>query len=142
MSDQPESQAMKPKKLCLVVDDSATVRRVAGKILRSLEMDVDEACDGQIALQKCMCSMPDAILLDWNMPVMNGIEFLRTLRQLEGGKYPRVVFCTTNAEVEHLRQAFDAGADEYIMKPFDAATLESKVLSNVRSEARTCPSHA
>lgn len=138
MSDQPEIQTLKPKKLCLVVDDSAMVRKVAGKMLRGLEMEVDEACDGQVALEKCLRSMPETILLDWNMPVMNGIEFLRSLRQLKGGEYPRVVFCTTNSEVEHLRQAFDAGADEYIMKPFDAVTLQSKVLRVVQSNSGRC----
>lgn len=135
MSDQPESGVLGPRKLCLVVDDSATVRRVAGRMLRELEIDVDEASDGQIALEKCLRLMPEVIVLDWNMPVLNGIEFLRSLRKLEDGEHPRVVFCTTNADVEHLREAFETGANDYIMKPFDALTLKSKVLKNIRSES-------
>ena len=111
----------------LVVDDSKVVRAVARKILETLNFDVDEAEDGKQALDSCMSSMPDAILLDWNMPVMNGIEFLRELRQKSGGSDPVVVFCTTEAELDNIRQAMEAGANEYIMKPFDSEILESKL---------------
>jgi two-component system chemotaxis response regulator CheY len=70
--------------------------------------------------------MPDAVLLDWNMPVMNGIEFLRTLRKAEGGQIPVVVFCTTENDMSHIREAIEAGANEYIMKPFDREIIEAK----------------
>jgi two-component system chemotaxis response regulator CheY len=70
--------------------------------------------------------MPDAILLDWNMPVMSGIEFLRALRREEGGASPLVVFCTTENDMEHISEAINAGANEYIMKPFDRDIIEAK----------------
>jgi len=71
--------------------------------------------------------MPDAVLLDWNMPVMNGIEFLKELRAMPGGKTPKVFFCTTENDMSHITQALETGADEFIMKPFDAEILSSKV---------------
>ena len=71
--------------------------------------------------------MPDLILLDWNMPVMNGIEFICELRRLNGGGGPKVVFCTTENDVAHIREAIEAGADEYVMKPFDHDTLQMKL---------------
>ncbi len=113
-------------KSCLIVDDSRVVRMVARKILQDLSFDVSEAGDGKQALDSCLVSMPDAILLDWNMPVMNGIEFLRALRKTPGGTTPKVIFCTTENELSHIYEAMGAGADEYIMKPFDSEIVESK----------------
>ena len=71
--------------------------------------------------------MPDVILLDWNMPVMSGMEFLRALRQNRLAAQPKVVFCTTENDIAHIRAAIDAGADEYVMKPFDRDTLQTKL---------------
>ena len=113
-------------KSCLVVDDSKVVRMVARKILEELEFEVREAADGQIALDQCLQAMPDAVLLDWNMPVMNGIEFLRELRTADGGGTPIVVFCTTENDISHIKTAMEAGANEYIMKPFDSEIIETK----------------
>lgn len=114
-------------KTCLVVDDSKVIRKVARHILETLDFAVDEAEDGREALSRCQVQMPDVILLDWNMPVMGGIEFLRTLRQQDSAAQPKVVFCTTENDMAHIRAALDAGADEYVMKPFDRETLESKL---------------
>jgi two-component system chemotaxis response regulator CheY len=113
-------------KSCLVVDDSKVVRKVARRILEDLRFAVEEAADGRIALEACLKRMPDAILLDWNMPVMDGIEFLRTLRRTEGGAAPVVVFCTTENDLAHIQEAIGAGANEYIMKPFDGEIIEMK----------------
>lgn len=113
-------------KSCLVVDDSKVVRMVARKILEGLSFEVSEAQDGQEALESCHLAMPDAVLLDWNMPVKNGIEFLRELRALDGVAQPVVVFCTTENDMTHIQEAMGAGADEYIMKPFDSEIIESK----------------
>jgi two-component system chemotaxis response regulator CheY len=113
-------------KHCLVVDDSRVVRKVARKILEELNFDISEAEDGQIALSACRGGMPDAVLLDWNMPNMSGIEFLRALRRETGGEKPVVVFCTTESDVSFITEALDAGANEYIMKPFDREIIESK----------------
>jgi two-component system chemotaxis response regulator CheY len=114
-------------KSCLVVDDSKVIRKVARHILETLNFCVDEAEDGREALSRCQAQMPDVVLLDWNMPVMGGIEFLRTLRQGDYAIQPKVVFCTTENDAAHIRAAIDAGADEYVMKPFDRETLESKL---------------
>ena len=113
-------------KSCLVVDDSRVIRMVARKIIQELSMQVQEAEDGQDALDQCKASMPDAVLLDWNMPVMNGLEFLIELRKLPNGDHPKVVFCTTENDLNHIQEAIQSGADEYIMKPFDSEILQSK----------------
>ncbi|HEX3498988.1 MAG TPA: response regulator [Stellaceae bacterium] len=113
-------------KSCLIVDDSRVVRKVARRILEELEFAIEEAADGQLAMAACLRQMPDAILLDWNMPVMNGIEFLRALRQMSGGTAPVVVFCTTENDLTHIQEAVGAGANEYIMKPFDTDIIQAK----------------
>ena len=113
-------------KSCLIVDDSKVIRMVARKILQELEFETEEAADGLQALNACKSNMPDAVLLDWNMPVMDGIEFLRELRALEGGQAPIVVFCTTENDIEHIQEAIEAGANEYIMKPFDSEIIQAK----------------
>jgi two-component system chemotaxis response regulator CheY len=113
-------------KSCLIVDDSKVIRMVAKKILQELGFETIEAEDGQIALDVCSGKLPDAILLDWNMPNMNGIEFLRELRKLPGGERPMVVFCTTENDIEHIQEAISAGANEYIMKPFDSEIMSAK----------------
>ena len=113
-------------KSCLIVDDSKVIRMVARRILEGLNFTIDEAVDGQKALESCTRSMPDAVLLDWNMPVMNGIDFLRKLRLMKGGDAPVVVFCTTENDLKHIQEAIAAGANEYIMKPFDSEIVEAK----------------
>ncbi|MAF47701.1 MAG: two-component system response regulator [Rhodospirillaceae bacterium] len=114
-------------KSCLIVDDSKVIRMVAKKILQELDFETIEAEDGQVALNACETQMPDAVLLDWNMPVMNGIDFLKKLRQLPGGDNPVVVFCTTENDVNHIQEAMEAGANEYIMKPFDGEIIQTKL---------------
>jgi two-component system chemotaxis response regulator CheY len=114
-------------KTFLVVDDSKVVRMVARRILEGFNFRCDEAADGKQALESCLRQMPDAVLLDWNMPVMSGIEFLRELRGLTDKPQPVVVFCTTENDLSHIQEAISAGANEYIMKPFDSEILESKL---------------
>ena len=113
-------------KSCLVVDDSKVIRIVARRILEALDFEIVEAQHGQEALEECQRDMPDVILLDWNMPVMNGIDFLRTLRKTDGGADPVVVFCTTENDMSHIQTAISEGANEYIMKPFDSEIIETK----------------
>ena len=114
-------------KTCLVVDDSKVIRKVARHILETLDFSVREAGDGREALDSCLRDVPDVILLDWNMPVMSGMDFLRALRETSLPARPKVVFCTTENSTAHIRAAIEAGADEYVMKPFDRDTLESKL---------------
>lgn len=115
-------------KSCLIVDDSRVVRKVASRIVHDLGFECREAEDGQKAYESCSESMPDAIILDWNMPIMSGIEFLEKLRQMDGGNAPIVVFCTTENDISHIQRAMHAGANEYIMKPFDSEIIESKFI--------------
>ena len=113
-------------KTCLVVDDSRFIRKVARRILEGLDFQISEAENGEEAIEACRQQIPDAVLLDWNMPKMDGYEFLRALRRLPGGDKPKVVFCTTENDVAHIARALHAGANEYIMKPFDKDIVEAK----------------
>ena len=113
-------------KTCLVVDDSRVIRKVARRVLEDIGFEIAEAADGVEALAWCRAAMPDAVLLDWNMPVMNGIDFLRRLRKMSGGDAPKVVFCTTENDLAHIQEALSAGANEYIMKPFDSDIIQAK----------------
>jgi len=114
-------------KTCLVVDDSRVIRKVARRILEGLGFETVEAADGVEAMAWCRTSMPEAILLDWNMPVMDGLEFLKLLRKEPDGDEPVVVFCTVENDLEHITRALEAGADEYIMKPFDGDIIAAKL---------------
>ena len=113
-------------KSCLIVDDSKVVRMVAKKILDELGFETSEAADGQQAIDACAEAMPDGVLLDWNMPIKSGIEFLRELRVMPGGDVPIVVFCTTENDIDHITEALESGANEYIMKPFDSEIIQAK----------------
>ena len=113
-------------KSCLIVDDSSVVRKVARRILEDMDYIVEEAEDGQDAFDKCRQEMPDAILLDWNMPIMSGLEFLKLLRAYIGGDKPHIVYCTVENDIGAIALALKAGANDYMMKPFDRAILEAK----------------
>ena len=114
-------------KTCLIVADSRVIRKVSRHILETLGFQVEEAENGQEGLDRCTEALPDVVLLDWNMPGMTGSEFITQLRVREGGDKPKVVFCTTENDVAHIREAISAGADEYVMKPFDHETLQIKL---------------
>jgi two-component system chemotaxis response regulator CheY len=117
---------MSTAKSCLIVDDSKVIRMVARKILEGLNFSISEAENGQLALEACQRQMPDVVLLDWNMPVMDGLGFLKALRASDGGGQPVVVFCTTENDLSKIQEAIVAGANEYIMKPFDRDIIETK----------------
>ena len=114
-------------KTCLVVDDSSVVRKIARRILEEMELEIVEAEDGEKALEVCKRALPDAVLL-WNMPIMDGYEFLGNLRRMPGGDTPKVVFCTTENGIDHIARALEAGANEYIMKPFDKDIVAAKFM--------------
>lgn len=111
---------------CLIVDDSRIIRKVARRIVEGLGFEVDEAADGSEALAWCSATLPDVVLLDWNMPVMDGLTFLRRLRAMPNGDRPKVLFCTIETRTDRIAEALSAGADDYVMKPFDGQILESK----------------
>ena len=114
-------------KQALVVDDSAFIRKIAKQILEGMEFEVSEAKDGAQALEHCEKTLPELILLDWNMPVMSGLDFLTKLRKMPRGDEPQVVFCTTENTKEKILCALEAGATEYIMKPFDQDIIRTKL---------------
>ncbi|MEP6343895.1 MAG: response regulator [Maricaulaceae bacterium] len=111
---------------CLIVDDSRMVRRVVSRIVRELDFASQEAENGLDALEQCRMNMPDAILLDWNMPVMDGLTFVKHLRNETDGQNPTVIFCSSERDVHKIAEALDAGANEYVMKPFDSDIIHSK----------------
>lgn len=111
----------------LIVDDSATIRKVIGSMLRKMKIEVREAENGQVAIESCEEDMPDFVMLDWNMPVMNGLDFLIALRQTPGGEDPKVILCTTENDFSHITQAMSEGANEYIMKPFNEDIIREKL---------------
>jgi two-component system chemotaxis response regulator CheY len=118
MSDAP---------LCLVVDDSRVIRRLAMEILQGLGLRTEEAEHGRAAVDFCCTKVPDMVLLDWNMPEMDGISCLRALRAMDLSPRPIVVMCTTESGMGKICEALEAGADEYIMKPYDVEVLFDKL---------------
>ncbi len=114
-------------KHCLVVDDSSVVRKVARRILEGFEFSVSEAEDGTQAIDMCRRSMPDVILLDWHLPVMDGIDVVASLRKLDRGREPKVLFCVSEADVAQIAKALRAGVDDYLLKPFDRTLVEAKL---------------
>ncbi len=113
-------------KHCLVVDDSSIIRKVARRILEELRFETSEADGAAAALDKCRNTMPDAILLDANMPEMSGVDFLLALRRLVGGRDPVVLYCSTENNVAQITEAIEAGASEFLLKPFDRDMLVEK----------------
>ena len=111
----------------LIVDDSKIVRKVTRKMLESIGFTVTEAENGEIGLSEFEKVRPELILLDWHMPVLDGLAFLKRLRSSEGGEKPVVIFCTTETDISHIQEAMLAGANEYVMKPFDEEILRSKL---------------
>ncbi len=115
----------------LLVDDSRTIRNIQRNALAGLgHSDVSEASDGVEALAAIQASPPELILLDWNMPNMDGMTLLTTLRQ-KGVKTP-IIMCTTESEKARVLQAVQAGASNYIVKPFTPDMLAEKIGQTVK----------
>ena len=112
---------------CLVVDPSQVVRKVARRIFETMQLETSEAETGQEALQKCAATMPDAILVDGHLPAMTNVEFLGTLRALPDGRKPLVIYCTTENDSSDIARALSAGADDYVLKPFDRESIRAKL---------------
>jgi two-component system chemotaxis response regulator CheY len=117
------------QRICLLVDDSRMIRKISRKIVESVGYAVIEAENGEEGLARCRAAMPDLIITDWNMPVMSGIEFVTALRAIPAVRPPKVVFCTTNSGAKDIHKGIEAGADEYVIKPFDEAALLSRLES-------------
>ena len=115
---------------CLIVDDSTVIRRIVKEIMEGFGFACREAENGATAYDACVAEMPNLITLDWNMPVMNGLEFLQKLRATSGGQAPAVLFCTTEHEMSFIQRALEAGATDFIMKPFDQEIMRTKLVQN------------
>ncbi len=114
-------------KVCLIVDDSRVIRKVSSKIAKSLGYVPIEAENGEEGLARCKKSMPHLVLTDWQMPEMDGIEFVRQLRAIPTPHAPTVVFCTSKGDAADIHEGISAGADDYIVKPFDEPSLRAKL---------------
>ncbi len=119
--------APRAQRVCLLVDDSRMIRKVARRIVEGAGYSVVEAENGEEGLARCRGAMPDLVITDWNMPVMSGIEFVTALRAIPTSTPPKVVFCTTNSGARDIHKGIEAGADEYVIKPFDEAALMSRL---------------
>jgi two-component system, chemotaxis family, chemotaxis protein CheY len=112
----------------LVIDDSRTVRVIIGSILREMGHDVLEAANGREGLERLReSSAVELILVDWNMPEMNGLDFIKAVRSQSDYDPVRIMMVTTETEQEQLLRALDAGANEYLMKPFTKEILLAKL---------------
>jgi two-component system chemotaxis response regulator CheY len=112
----------------LVVEDSKTIRMILCEYLRKMDIQVVEAADGREALERLKeMALPDLVLVDWNMPVMSGIDFIRAVRELHIYDPLPLIMVTTNSESEHVGTAMDAGANEYIQKPCTLEALREKL---------------
>ena len=116
-------------KHCLIVDDSRVVRTVARRILENLSYSVDEVEDGMTGLRACREKMPDLIFLDWNLPEMKGLEFIKSVRGQHDGRHPVILFSATERDPDEVASAFAAGADELVQKPFDVSLMKAKLES-------------
>jgi two-component system chemotaxis response regulator CheY len=114
--------------LALVVEDSKTIRMILCEYLRKMNIQVVEAANGREALERLKeMSPPDLVLVDWNMPVMSGIDFIRAVREMNIYDPLPLIMVTTNSESEHVGTAMEAGANLYIQKPCTLETLREKI---------------
>lgn len=116
------------KKTCLVVDDEDTVRSVAAVVSKRLGFDTKEAKSGKEAFEMCKQSMPDVVLLDWYMPDMDGIEFLKVFRMLENNNNTIVLMCSGENKKEKVKEAIESGANSYLLKPLEIESLRKRLL--------------
>ena len=118
-----------PTKQCLIVDDSEAVRRIVKHMLAAMGLSSAEAANGHEALNVCGTAMPDAILLDWVMPTLSGLDCLQAIRRMPGGDQPAVIYCTSENSPAEFARALAAGANEVIVKPFNREALRQRLAS-------------
>lgn len=112
---------------CVVVDDSSVVRKVARRIFEDLGFAVREAADGEDALSMCAGDMPELVLVDWKAPPLGGAAFVASLRAMPEGERPTALFCMSENDADQIAGALRAGADDYVLKPFNRETVEARL---------------
>ncbi len=112
---------------CLIADDSKVIRMLLSKIIFNLGFSVIEAEDGEDVVELTQLKEPDLIIMDWNLPVMEGIDALYKIRDMNLPRRPKVIFCSANSDLRRIKQALDGGADDYIIKPFDEDIVATKL---------------
>ena len=112
---------------CLIADDSKVIRLLLSKIISNLGFSVIEAEDGEEVVELTQIKEPDLVIMDWNLPVLDGIDALYKIRELRLSKRPRVIFCASGSDMGRISQAIEGGADDYIMKPFDEDIVATKL---------------
>ena len=115
-------------KTCLIVDDSKIVRKVVRRIVEPLGFIILEAENGREAVDQTRANLVDVIILDWNMPVMDGMECMKEIRADTTLHQPKIIFCTTEIEFSNIQLAIMNGADEYVMMPFDETIIAGKMV--------------
>ncbi len=112
----------------IIIDDAKTMRSILGKILKEVGFEIVEAGHGQEALDKLKETGPlDLALVDWNMPVMNGLEFIKAIRAIPEFRDMWIMMVTTETEMDNMVKAMVAGANEYVMKPFTKEIILGKL---------------
>lgn len=114
-------------KIFMLVDDSPVIRKVASRILTDLGFVVVEAKDGYDALEKCRYNMPDIVMVDWDMPAMDGIEFIEEVKKIDVDKKAKILYCTSEILIPEMTRAKRSGADGYLMKPFNRSLIVQKL---------------
>ncbi|MBR1604749.1 MAG: response regulator [Alphaproteobacteria bacterium] len=112
---------------CLIADDSRVIRLLLSKIISKLGFSVIEAEDGEDVVELTQTQEPDLIIMDWNLPVLEGIDALYKIRELNLAKTPKVIFCSSSSDMDRINQAIEGGADDYIIKPFDEDIIAVKL---------------
>ena len=114
----------------IVIDDSRAMRGILKRILTGMQFELTEACDGHDALTRLTepgAAFPDLAMVDWNMPNLNGFEFVKAVRKLPRFASMKIVMVTTEVEMNQMAAALDAGANEYVMKPFTEESMREKL---------------
>ena len=112
---------------CLIADDSKIIRMLLNKIMSNLGFDVTEAEDGEEVVELCQLNEPDLIIMDYHLPVLEGIDAMYKIRSSRISKQPKIIFCSSLNDITIIKDALDGGADDYIIKPFDEEIIISKL---------------
>ncbi len=113
---------------CLIADDSKVIRMLLIKIMENYGFDVIEAEDGEEVVNLVKDNAPKLVIMDWRLPIMEGIDVLYKIRNNKKIKQPKIVFCSSVIDVDKIKEALDGGADDYILKPFDEEIIGTKLI--------------